>query len=85
MRMTANSPSKWYHSNRYHAQSACKHCGGVIRHLPICIEVNDRVRYAYEIVNDPTKLTMRDELILHCLGVAWTADACRGKCRQGER
>jgi hypothetical protein len=77
--MAANSTGKWYHSNRYHAQSACKYCGGIIRHLPTCIEVNDRMRYAYEIITDPARLTMRDELILHSLGVVWTAQGSPGK------
>ena len=26
------SSSTWYHSNRYCAQAACAHCGGVVRH-----------------------------------------------------
>jgi hypothetical protein len=42
--ITANSP-KWYHSNVYNAESACKECGEVIRHDPWCSEVNSVVRY----------------------------------------
>lgn len=61
----------WYHSNRYSAQSACEHCGGVIRHEDWCITIDPDVYYAYQIVLDPTKLTIGDALILRSLGVLW--------------
>lgn len=38
------------------------------------------VYYAYEIVIDPTRLTLADSLILHALGVSWTAAPCSGRC-----
>jgi hypothetical protein len=60
-----------FHSNRYHADAACHHCGGLIRHENWCITHNPRVFYAYEIVVDPQKLQFGDQLILHALGVNW--------------
>jgi len=63
-----------YYSNRYHADSACKHCGAIIRHEPWCVTCNRRVLEAYEIVLDPAKLTLQDELILHALGVIWNTE-----------
>jgi len=30
--MFANPAASWYHSNQYAAQSACQHCGGVVRY-----------------------------------------------------
>jgi len=70
------SPYGWYVSNRYSADAACKHCGGVIRHEPSCIMVNPLVCYAYDIVADPKKLTVADALILHSLGVTWGETGC---------
>jgi len=80
----ANAGPTWYHSNRYVAQSACVHCQGVIRHQPWCIEVNAAVRYAYEILLNPHKMTFGDALILHSLGVVWSNELCEGACKQGE-
>jgi hypothetical protein len=75
---------KWQHSNKYSADSACLHCGGVIRHTSWCVRQNPGVRYAYQAVLGATELTVQDQLILHALGVAWTAtDAplkCSGAC-----
>jgi hypothetical protein len=56
---------------KYSAASSCEHCDGVIRHEPWCVTVNESVLYAYEVVLDPGKLTLEDQLILHALGVAW--------------
>jgi len=61
----------WYHTNKYAAEAACEHCGGVVHHEEWCITSNRKVAYAYEIVLDPGKLTIEDTLILHALGVAW--------------
>lgn len=69
-----------FHSNRYSADAACEHCGGVIRHEPWCITRDPLVYYAYEIVADPSKLTLQDALILHSLGATWSASAYRAKC-----
>jgi hypothetical protein len=65
-----------YHSNRFHAQAACVHCEGIIRHELWCITLDRAVYYAYEIVADPGKITVSDSLILHSLGVTWQDDAC---------
>jgi hypothetical protein len=70
----------WYHSNRYSADSACEHCGGVVRHETWCISGNSRVHEAYQAVLDPSALSLQDELILHALGVTWNG-ACQGKCK----
>jgi len=71
----------WYVSNRYNAEAACKHCGRVIRHEPWCIMIDPLVRYAYEILVDPSKLTLTDALILHSLGVTW-GEAARSACAE---
>jgi hypothetical protein len=66
--------SRWYHCNRYSADSACEYCGGVIRHEPWCVRRNRAVSYAYAAARNATELTLEDQLILHALGVTWTAD-----------
>lgn len=66
-----------YHSNRFHAQAACAHCEGIIRHESWCITLDQAVYYAYEIVVDPGKITVGDALILHSLGGTWQDNACR--------
>jgi hypothetical protein len=75
------APQKsWYHSNRYTAASACEHCAGVVRHESWCVTQNTEVYEAYEAVVDPDKLSLKDRLILHALGVTWNA-ACSGRCK----
>ena len=69
--MPGIQPSRWSHSNRYSAESACRHCGGVIRHERWCQVRNPNVAYAFQILADPTRLSLRDQLILHALGVSW--------------
>jgi hypothetical protein len=66
-----------FHSNRYTAESACEHCAGIIRHERWCITVDRTVYYAYEIVADPSKLAVGDAIILHSLGVIWSANPCQ--------
>jgi hypothetical protein len=83
--MANPGPGVWFHSNRYSADSACEHCGGVVRHEPWCITVDSLVYYAYQIVADPTRLTIGDALILHSLGVIWGENVCRGKCQSPAR
>lgn len=78
--MSNQGQTGWYHSNRYHAGAACEHCGGVVHHENWCITVAANVYYAYEVIADPSKLTIQDALILHSLGVAWMAP-CTGNCR----
>jgi len=74
--------SSWYHTNKYTADAACEHCGGVVRHEEWCITCNRTVAYAYAAVLDG-RLTMEDELILHALGVCWTPTTCEGNsCRR---
>jgi len=79
--MADNSATIWYVSNRYSAQAACEHCEGIIRHEPWCITLDPLVYYAYEIVRDPSGLTIEDALRLHALGVTWGGTACQGKCQ----
>jgi len=79
--MYSNPAAAWFHSNRYDASSACEHCEGIVRHEPWCITLDPVVRYAYEVVLDPAKLTLLDKLALHALGVAWEKKACRAECK----
>ena len=65
-----NNHLKWLQLNRYNTLP-CEHCDGIIRHASWCMCVDAAVLYAYEIVADPSKLTVGDALILHALGVAW--------------
>ena len=69
--MSNSKPTVWYHSNRYNAQAACPHCEGVIRHEAWCSVVNQLVWYAFQVVTDPTRMSVGDTLILHSLGVSW--------------
>lgn len=71
----------WYHSNQYHAESACEHCGGIVRHERWCVTRDATVRYAFGAVLDPEKLMLSDALILHALGVAWGKNQCKGSCQ----
>ena len=65
------SPATWHHSNRYTAQAACEHCGNLLQHEAWCITRNATVQYAYQIILEPSRLTLGDILILHSLGVTW--------------
>jgi hypothetical protein len=76
----SNNGQTVFHSNRYHAQAACEHCEGIIRHEPWCITLDPVVYYAYQVVVDPSKLTIGDSLILHSLGAKWDANPCKGSC-----
>ena len=78
--MYPNAQSRWYHSNRYNLDSACEHCGGIIRHEPWCVSQNPAVAYAFGAALGTAKLTLQDQLILHALGVAWNADSPRQVC-----
>lgn len=68
----SHNQSALYHSNRYHARSACQLCEGIVRHEPWCLTVNPAVWYAYEIVVYPDRVTLEDSIILHSLGVLWS-------------
>lgn len=74
--MSANPSASWYHRNQFDAGSACSHCGGIVRHEKWCITCDPVVQYAYGAVDNPEKLTLRDALILHALGVTWGAREC---------
>ena len=74
---------RWYHSNRYAAETACEHCAGVVRHEPWCITRNANVAYAYAALLDADKLSLEDSLVLHALGIAWTNIECNGKTCKG--
>lgn len=78
--MFVKPAASWYHSNQYNAQAVCKHCGGVVRHENWCITRDPLVQYAYRIVMEPGKLTFRDSLILHSLGVSWDEARCQSSC-----
>jgi hypothetical protein len=81
MSTPSKSPIAWYHCNLYNAAAACEHCGGIIRHEPWCIKVHPVVCYAFDIVEDPAKLTIADALALHSLGVTWNQKSCSGGCK----
>ena len=59
------------HSDPKMAQ-VCPHCLGIQEHEPWCAARDPKVQYAYEIVDEPRKLTLGDALILHSLGVTWS-------------
>ncbi len=80
--MFAKPAAGWYHSNQYNAQATCDHCGGVVRHEKWCITRNLVMQYAYGVVNEPGRLTLRDRLILHALGVAWDNTTSEGAFQQ---
>jgi len=82
--MSTQPASTWQHSNKYSADSACKHCKGVVRHEPWCITRSELVLYAYEAVVDAGALSEGDKLILHALGVSWTNHPCAGACQSAE-
>lgn len=69
--MFANPSASWYHGNQPDAQAPCEHCAGVLQHEKWCVTCDPIVQYAYGLVLDPRKLTFRDGLILHSLGVEW--------------
>ena len=79
--MSVNPKATLYHSNQYNAARSCEHCGGIIRHERWCITCDPIVQYAYGVVLEPEKLSLRDRLILHALGVAWDANQCQGACQ----
>jgi hypothetical protein len=71
--MRSNVPPNLYHTNRYSADSACTHCGGIVRHERWCAEKNAAVSYAFAVAENVVALSWQDELILHALGVCWEA------------
>lgn len=79
--MSVNPKATWYHSNQYNAARTCEHCGGIVRHERWCITCDPLVQYAYGVVRDPEKLSLRDRLILHALGVSWESGRCQETCQ----
>jgi hypothetical protein len=75
-----SNAATWYHTNRYTAQSACQHCGGIVRHERWCMTLAPNVQYAFGAVLEPEKLSLWDRLILHALGVSWGPIACPAPC-----
>lgn len=69
--MSAVEFPRWYHGNQYAGESACASCGGVKRHAHWCAMCNPVVAYGYAIVEDAERMSVKDRLILHALGVAW--------------
>jgi hypothetical protein len=70
-----NSTGSSYFSNRLNADTVCEHCEGLGEHEAWCRTREPRVYYAYQILVDPSKVTLADTLVLHSLGVAWTNTA----------
>ncbi len=68
--MPGTQPTRWHYGKGYDS-SACRHCGGVIRHERWCPVRNPQVAYAFQVLADPSRLSLRDQLILHALGVSW--------------
>ncbi len=71
--MPNTSSTTWHHSNPSSMHAVCEHCGNVLQHEAWCITRNTAVRYAFQIILEPSKLTIGDALILHSLGVTWVA------------
>lgn len=61
-----------HHQNQTNVATGCAHCLGVQGHEPWCATRDPKVKYAYDIVTEPLKLTIGDSLILHSLGVSWS-------------
>jgi hypothetical protein len=72
--MAVTQPQAWFDSNPYSATLACEYCRATARHELWCISQNLEVLRAWQPVLDPSKLSLQDELILHALGVKWSAD-----------
>jgi hypothetical protein len=80
--MFVNPGVNWYGGSKTNEQPACEHCGRSFRHEKWCVTCNPGVQYAYRVVTDPGKLTLRDRLILHALGVAWGNEPYEGEFQQ---
>jgi hypothetical protein len=51
----------------------------VVRHERWCQIRNPLVAYAFQVLADPSRLSLRDQLILHALGVSWYDPQCEEK------
>ncbi len=83
--MQKTSSTAWHYSDHYSAQAACEHCGNLLTHEDWCITRNTAVQYAYQIILEPSKLSLLDSLILHSLGVTWATRAARVSDRSSIR
>ena len=70
--------TSWLHGNRHNACEACECCEGIEnQHEKWCAAVNPLTEYAFAIVNDASRLTEWDRLVLHSLGVSWSSSRAR--------
>ena len=80
--MFLNPAAGWYGGSQTHGHPECEHCGRSVRHEKRCVTCSSMVQYAYRVVTDPGKLSLRDRLILHALGVAWGNEPYEGEFQQ---
>ena len=71
--MAVRKKTRWWQSRLADEDWTCARCGGVVLCMPWCESVNARVNYAHDAVRHPSHLSMGDRLILHALGVRWSA------------
>ena len=64
-----------HHHNQVNVAPECPYCMGAHAHEPWCASRVPSVRYAFDILFEPRKLTLGDALILHSLGVTWSERA----------
>ena len=67
------------HNYQYSEDSACVQCGGIVRCETWCNTESSNVRYAHHVLLYPNHLSLGDQLILHALGVTWTAESIQLK------
>jgi hypothetical protein len=72
----------WLYNGRIGNREVCERCGRILRHEKWCVTRDALVRYAYAVVTDAEKLTLRDRLILHALGVDWGTTPYTGDFQQ---
>jgi len=80
--MYPNLAANWLATGRMSTPEVCEHCGRILRHEKWCVTRCPLVCYAYAVVSDGEKLTLRDRLILHALGVDWGAAPYAGSFQQ---
>ena len=76
VKVLTNDSAAIFHANKSSQDAAGEHCQGVTRHERWCITNNAMVRYAFDTIVHPDRLTFADALILHALGVSWKAAVC---------
>jgi hypothetical protein len=80
--MYPNLAANWLSNGGMSTPEVCGHCGRVLRHERWCVSRDPLVRYAYAVVVDAERLTLRDRLILHALGVDWGTTPYGGDFQQ---